>query len=213
MRIEEAIATLKKSAEKKFAQSIDLAVNLQDVDFGKQENRFTEEVILPAGRGKTAKIGVIGNTLVIKAKGLKMKEGELQFIDENRLGEMEREKKVVRSIARKCDFLIAEPQLMLRIGKSLGKLLSPRGKMPKPFPPSSDPKDLIEKLRNTVRMKVQSKTLQCLIGTESMSDDQLLQNFAAVIAALEKRLPKGRGNIKTAYIKKTMSEPIKIDLK
>lgn len=196
-----------KSKKRGFTQSIDLVINLQDIDLKRPENRFTEEVQLQAGRGKQAVIGVIGNNFAIKTKAL---EG-VQTIDEAKLSEIEQDKKVMRKIVSNCDFFIAEATLMLRIGKSLGKILGPKGKMPKPLPPSADPKGLVEQLKRTVRLKAtESAVLHCTVGIESMKDEEILKNFGAIMQALEKRLPKGKQNMRSIYIKSTMGPPIKI---
>lgn len=209
MQITDALKEIKAKDKRKFMQTIDLAINLQDIDVKKPENKFVEEVIIPSGRGKSASVGVIGNTLAMKAKGVAD-----ELIDEAKLSQIEADKKLLRKVVKKCDFLIAEAPLMLRIGKSLGKVLGPIGKMPKPIPPQADPKDMINKLKTTVKIRVaDNPVVHCPIGTEKMSDEDLMKNFEAVLQALEKRLPKGKLNIRSAYIKTTMSPAVKIDLK
>lgn len=201
-----ALEELKKAEPRKFLQSVDLVVALRDFDAKKQENRFTEEIVLPSGRSKPAVVGAIGSGLVIKAKGIAD-----ELIDEAQLAKIETDKKALKRAVDKCDFFIAEAPLMLRIGKTLGKVLGPRGKMPKPVAPGADPKDIIERLKRTVRIKVtDSPVLQCTVGNEKMPSDDIQKNVEAVLAALEKRLPKGRANIRAAFVKTTMGAPIKI---
>jgi len=191
---------------RKFLQSIDLSIGLKDLDTKRAENRFVEEVALPSGRAKPAVVGVIGSGLAARAK-----DKADVLIDEQKLSEMERDKKVMQNLIKKCDFFIAEAPLMLRIGKSLGKFLGPQGKMPKPFAPGADPSEIIKRLKNTVRIRVtESPAVHCNIGSEKMSAEDLERNFEAVMSAVEKKLPKGRANLRSVHIKPTMGRPIRV---
>lgn len=196
----------KQEPKRNFSQTIDLFVNLKHFDAKKQENRFVEEVMLPAGRGKDIKVGVIGVNLVVGAK-----EKADELINEQRLAQIEGDAKAQKTLLRNVDFFISEPQFMARIGKSLGKRLGPKGKMPKPLPGTADPKPTIERLKKTVRIVVKdAPVINCPIGTEKMADEEISKNLEAVLAAIEKRLPNGRQNIKAAYLKATMGKPVKI---
>ncbi len=207
MDISKQLAEIRKQEPKRnFNQTIDIIINLKHYDSKKQENRFVEEIVLPEGRGKDIKVGVIGVNLVVSAKG---KADEL--INEARLAQIEASAKEQKQLLRNIDYFISEPQFMARIGKSLGKRLGPKGKMPKPLPGTIDPKPLIDRLKKTVRATVRdAPVISCPIGVEQMSDDALGKNFEAVLAGVEKRLPNGRQNIKAVYIKATMGAPVKV---
>ena len=196
----------KNSKQRQFKQTIDLIVNLQQMEFSKAENRFTEEVVLDTGKGKDIKIGVIGDDLAIKTKNLAH-----VVINEMRLDGFEKNKKDLKQITKSCDFFIADPKLMLKVGKVMGRVLGPKGKMPKPVPPQMDPTPLINKLKKTVKVRLTgSPTIQVPIGTEDMSSDQIGKNVEAVLHALEKKLPNGKNNIKEVLVKTTMGKPIKV---
>lgn len=205
--LKEAISRSKK---RNFTQTMEAAINLQDLDLKKPENIFTEEVTLPAGRGKQARVGVIGSGLAIKAKDVAD-----ELLDEAALAKIEADKKALRVTVSRVDFFLAEAPLMLRIGRSLGKVLGPRGLMPKPIAPGADPKDIVARLKNTVRVRITSGSavIHCPLGTEAMPEDKLTQNFEAVMAALEKRLPRGKQNIKSVYVKTTMGPAVRVKIK
>ena len=58
----EAVKEAKEQSKpRNFTQSVDMIVNIRDLDVKKPENRFNEEVTLPNGRGKEVKIGVIAD--------------------------------------------------------------------------------------------------------------------------------------------------------
>ena len=196
-----------KSKKRKFTQSIDIAVNMTQIDLKKPQNKFTEEIRLPKGRGRDVKVAVIGDSLVVKSKGIA--DG---LINDKALSDIEADKKAMRKMISTYDFFIAEAPFMIRIGKSLGRFMAPKGKMPKPMPPQADPIPMIKMLKNTVRAALQNNyVIHCPIGNETMSNDDLVENFRAIMQAIEKRLPNGRNNIKTVYIKTTMSQPVKIN--
>ncbi len=130
-----AVAEVKAKAEKrKFSQSIELAVKLREVDLKKPESRINENLELPTPADKTAKVAVIaGGDLATRAKAA----GADLVIGREDLDKMGREKKQARKIAQTYDFFIAEAPLMPQVGKTLGQMLGPRGKMPTPVPPTA----------------------------------------------------------------------------
>ena len=69
------------------------------------------------------------------------------------LGTLADDKKTAKKIANEMDFFIAEAPVMPTVGKRLGIVLAPRGKMPKPIQPGADPKSMIDNLRKTVSVR------------------------------------------------------------
>jgi large subunit ribosomal protein L1 len=97
------------------------------------------------------------------------------------------------------------------VGRILGPVLGPRGKMPVPVPPTADIVALIAKHRKTVIVRMRTQPIvQCRIGTESMKEEEIAENIQTVLRALEGKLKKGTKNIKLAYIKTSMGTPVKI---
>jgi large subunit ribosomal protein L1 len=117
----------------------------------------------------------------------------------------------MRKIANGYDFFIAEAPLMPLVGKTLGSVLGPRGKMPVPVPPSADIAGLIAKHRKTVVVRMRSQPIiQSRIGMENMKDEDIADNIQSVLRVLEGKLKKGMKNIKFAYIKTAMGPPVKV---
>ena len=192
---------LKNSKERKFKQSVDVAITLKDVDMNNPKNRIDEEIILPHGRGKPAKIALFaGGELALKARGVV----DL-IIKPDEIDDLAKDKKKMKKIANEYDFFVAEAPLMPIIGKKLGIVLGPRGKMPKPIPPNADIKTIAENLRKSVKIRSKSnKTFHTVIGTEDMEPKKLAENLQAIIKRLEDRLERGRYNIESIYVKTTM---------
>ncbi len=201
-KILEAIEkALQNSKERKFKQSVDVAITLKDVDMNNPKNRIDEEIILPHGRGKPAKIALFaGGELALKARGVV----DL-IIKPEEIDDLAKDKKRMKKIANEHDFFVAEAPLMPTIGKKLGVILGPRGKMPKPIPPNADIKAIADNLRKSVRIRSRSsKTFHTLIGTEDMEPKKLAENLQAILKRLEEKLERGRYNIDSVYVKTTM---------
>ena len=201
-KIKEAIKTaLEKSKKRNFKQSVDVAITLKDVDMNNPKNRIDEEVILPNGRGKPAKVAIFaGGELALKARDVV----DL-IIKPEEIDDLAKDKKKMKKIANEHDFFIAEAPLMPVIGKKLGVVLGPRGKMPKPVPPTADIKTIVDNLRKSVKIRSKSsKTFHAVIGTEDMEPEKLAENLKAIIKRLEDKLERGRQNIESVYVKTTM---------
>ncbi len=207
-KILEAVKKAREQAKKRnFEQSFDLIINIKNVDLKKPQNRFTEQVVLPKGRGKPARIGVIGSVLATKIKNASI------VIKTEELDELEGDKKKIKQIASQADFFVAEPQLMAKVGKIMGGVLGPRGKMPRPVPQNiPKPEAVIEPLERTVRVVLkESPVIQCLVGSESMSDEDVAENIREVLSRVTQKLPNKEQNIRSVYVKLTMGPSIEIE--
>lgn len=195
------------SRERKFKESVELAINLKDIDLKIPKNRIEEEILLPNGRGKEIKIGVFGSgELAIKAK-----KAADTVIQPEQIEEFADDKRAARKFANNHTFFIAEAPLMPTIGKRLGVFLGPRGKMPKPVPPSADPAPMIKNLRNTVKLRSkENKTFHTMVGTKDMGAEKLAQNIDAVLNRLVSKLERGDMNIASIYVKTTMGPPVRL---
>ncbi|NIP36773.1 MAG: 50S ribosomal protein L1 [Thermoplasmata archaeon] len=199
---------LEKAPPRKFSETIEIAVNLRDVDMSVPKNRINEEVILPRGRGKKQKIAVIGSgEMVLKAKGVAdvvIQPDEIESIADD--------KRNARKIVRGIDFFIAEAPLMPVIGKRLGVFLGPPGKMPRPVPPGSDPSGLVDNLRNTVRVRSRDKNVVHVpVGTTTMKPEDVTTNILEIMRRIESKTPRGRGNIASVYVKTTMGPSVRLN--
>ncbi|MBU1158340.1 MAG: 50S ribosomal protein L1 [Candidatus Thermoplasmatota archaeon] len=196
-----------ESKKRNFIESVELAVNLKDIDLSNPKNRIQEEIMLPHGRGREIKVGVFGGSeMAVKAKGIAD-----AIVQPEEIEEIAKDKTKAKKFARTNDFFVAEAPLMPTIGKRLGVILAPRGKMPKPIPPGSDPKSIIEKLKVSVTVRTKDKkTFHLPIGTKEMTPEQLAENLDAVIKRLTSKLERGKMNIRSAYVKTTMGPSFKV---
>jgi len=209
--IQEAVKQVKEQSEKKkFNQTMELIINLRDIDMKKPEAKIQETIELPHIPSKKANVCVVATgELALKAK----KAGAELVIGKAELESLATDKKRQKKLANNYDVFIAEAPLMPLVGKTLGSILGPRDKMPKPVPPTADIKAQIARLRKTVNVRLRGEpVLQCAVATEDMKDEEIAENIMAVIRRVEGRLKRGLKNITTIYLKTTMGSPVKIKL-
>ncbi|MCL4312280.1 MAG: 50S ribosomal protein L1 [Candidatus Thermoplasmatota archaeon] len=204
----ENIKELKEFKKRNFEESIEVGINLKDVDMADPKNRINEEIILPAGRGRDIKVAVIASEEMRQ----KAKNADFLYSIED-LNNFSDDKRSFKKVVKGIDFFVAESTIMGNVGKNLGIILGPRGKMPKPLPPGQDPTPLIENLKKSVRARSKDKvTFHVPVGTKSMKNEDLYTNLNTVMKRIISHLDKGKGNIASAYIKSTMSKAITINL-
>jgi len=199
-----------KSKKRDFAQSIELIINLQDIDLKKPEGKIQERIELPNALGKQTKICVFASgELALKAK----RAGADLVMGRSELEALAGDKKRRKGLAQAYDYFIAEAPFMPLIGKILGSALGPKGRMPTPVPPTANIADHIKKYRKTVIVRLRGQpVLQCRIGTEEMPDERVVENVQAVLGRLEGKLKRGFGNIGSIYLKTTMGEAVKVKI-
>ncbi|MCJ7488890.1 MAG: 50S ribosomal protein L1 [Thermoplasmata archaeon] len=205
------IDTIKKlqaeSKKRNFLETVELAINLKDVDLSNPKNRIQEDIVLPHGRGKTVKIGVFGGSeMAVKAKAVAD-----VVVQPEEIEDLASDKAKARKLAGSSDYFVAEAPLMPTIGKRLGIILAPRGKMPKPIPPGSDPGPIIEKLRSSVTIRTRDKmTFHLPVGVKDMPPEHLAENIDLVMSRVTAKLERGKQNVRSAYIKTTMGRSFRV---
>ena len=192
---------LESAKKRNFVETVELAINLRDVDLSLPKNRIQEDIVLPKGRGKQVKVTVIGGgELALKAKDV----ADL-VIGPDEIGTLADNKKQAKKIANETDYFIAEAPLMAQVGKRLGTVLGPRGKMPKPIAPGADPSAMIDSLRKSVTVRSKDhKTFHVPVGTVNMSAEDIAENVDVIMSRVIGHLEKGKHNLDSAYIKTTM---------
>jgi len=197
-----------KSKERKFSQSIDLAINLQNIDMKKPEGRIQERIELPNSVGKELKICVIASgEMAFKAK----KAGASLVVERAALESLVGDKKKQKDLAKNYDLFIAEAPMMPLVGRSLGASLGPRGKMPTPVPPNANIEEQIEKHRKLVFVRMRGQpVLQCRVGNEDMADKEIAENVQAVVRRIEGKLKRGIKNFRSVYLKTSMGSAVKV---
>ena len=202
----DALKIIKETATAKFDESVDVAVNL-GIDAKKSDQSVRGSVVLPSGTGKTVRVAVFAQG--DKAQAAKAAGADVVGFDD-----------LAESIkAGKLDFdvVIAAPEAMRVVGQ-LGQILGPRGLMPNPKVGTVTP-DVAAAVKNAKAGQVQfradkSGVVQCRIGRASFTPEQLRDNLAALVEALNRAKPSSTKGIylRKLSVSSTMGVGVKVDV-
>ncbi|MCX6695892.1 MAG: 50S ribosomal protein L1, partial [Candidatus Altiarchaeota archaeon] len=146
---------LDAKGKKSFKQTVDLTINFTGIDVEDSKYKLNLNVVLPKGRGKKVEIGFFADGDM----NVRAKEVSKHVYGKGELEELAKNRRKMRRIAKDCYAFIAQADLMTAIGKGWGIVLAPRGKMPQPVPPAADLKPIVERVRNSVRVKTKKAPL------------------------------------------------------
>jgi len=201
LEVVEKILNDSKKLKRNFKETVDIIFNLKNIDLNIPKNRVDEEIILPHGRGKDAKVALFASGELAQSSkkhvDLLIKPEEIEDLSSN--------KKKFKKIVEEHDFFISEAPLMPTIGKSLGTVLGPRGKMPKPVPPTADLTSMVKNLRKTIKVRSKAnKTFHTIAGSANMDKKDITENINTILKRVEASLERGKMNIGSVYVKTTM---------
>ncbi len=206
--IETAVTNaLEESPARNFTETVDLAINLRDLDLDEPSNRVDESVVLPAGTGQET-------TIVVFAEGetaLRAEDVADDVFDGDELADLGDDDDAAKDLADDTDFFIAEEAMMQDIGRYLGTVLGPRGKMPTPLSPDDDVVETVDRMKNTVQLRSgDRRTFHTRVGAESMDAGEIADNIDVILRRLHADLEKGPQNIDSVYVKTTMGPSVEV---
>jgi large subunit ribosomal protein L1 len=206
--LEAVKAAKEKSGKKKFTQTVDLILNIKEIDMKAPEGKIQTIIELPRLSTKLNKVCVIASgELALKAR----KANADNVIERADFEALAGKKKDLRKLGSSYDVFLSEVGLMPLVGRLLGPVLGPRGKLPIPVPQNADIEALITRNRRTILIRKRNQPIiQCPVGAESQPDEELVENMQAVLRVLDGKLKRGLKNIDVAFVKTSMGEPIKI---
>ncbi len=182
--LKEAIALALKTSPVKFDASVELHVNL-NVDPRHADQNIRDNLVLPAGSGKTVRVAVFDDAKITGAD-LSGVEAITKELDKGNLD---------------FDILIATPAQMPKLGK-YARVLGPRGLMPNPKSgtvTTDVAKAVQEAKAGRVEYRVDSTGIvHIAVGKVSFGDAKLLENIQAVLASLKANKP---ASVKSGYVK------------
>ena len=204
--LQEAIITLKKTANTNFVETFELHANLNiNPRYSNQQLRST--VILPNGNGKEIKIAVLTdeeNFLEAKSAGAYI-VGNVDLIEDINEGNI------------KFDLLITTPNMMPKLAK-LGRILGPKGLMPSPKSGTvtTNLKDSLAEFKKGKFEYKADKTgiVHVNFGNINFTNKELVENINELYQSIEQNRPSGvKGKyFKSLFMSTTMGPSIKLDL-
>lgn len=189
--VAEAVALLKEFATPKFAESIDVSVNL-GIDPRKSDQNVRGATVLPNGTGKTVRVAVFTQGANAEAA----KEAGADIVGMDDLGDL------VKKGEMNFDVVIASPDAMRVVGQ-LGQILGPRGLMPNPKV-GTVTTDVATAVKNAKSGQVRYRNdkggiVHCTLGKVAFDAAAIQGNLEALMADLKRLKPS---TSKGVYVKK-----------
>ena len=203
--VDQAIAMAKQNATAKFDETIEVALNL-GVDPRHADQMVRGVVTLPAGTGKTVRVGVF-------ARGPKADEARAAGADVVGAEDL---METIQGGTIDFDRCIATPDMMGVVGR-LGKVLGPKGLMPNPKL-GTVTMNVAEAVKAAKGGQVEYRVekagiIHSGIGKASFSQEDLRRNFDALVDAVVKAKPSGaKGKyVRKVAVSSTMGPGIRVD--
>ena len=201
----DAMALVKKSATAKFDETVEVHIRT-GCDGRHAEQQVRGAVVLPNGTGKTVRV-------LVFAKGDKLNEAEAAGADY--VGGDELIPKIQHDGWLDFDVVVATPDMMGVVGR-LGKILGPKGLMPNPKA-GTVTMDVTKAIKDIKAGKIEyrldkSNIIHCPIGKISFTEEQLMENFDALIGAVVKARPSAlKGQyLRSVTLASTMGPGVKV---
>ena len=202
----DAVALVKKTASAKFDETVEIHIRT-GCDGRHAEEQIRGAVVLPHGTGKTVKV-------LVFAKGDKLNEAEAAGADY--VGGEELIPKIQNDGWLDFDVVVATPDMMAVVGR-LGKVLGPKGLMPNPKA-GTVTMDVTKAVADIKAGKIEyrldkANIVHCPIGKVSFTDEQLNENFEALMEAIKKAKPSAlKGTyLRSVTLSSTMGPGVKVN--
>lgn len=206
--VEHAVSrALEEAPSRNFTETVDLAINLRDLDLNDPSKRVDQSIVLPGGTGHDTRIVVIadGETAV------RAEEVADDVIDPSTLADLGDDTDAAKDLAEETDFFVAEAALMPDIGRHLGTVLGPRGKMPTPLQLDDDVVEEVNRMKNTVQLRSgDRRTFHTRVGAVDMDVEDIASNIDTILRRLYADLEKGPQNVDTVFVKTTMGPAVEV---
>lgn len=203
--IDEALVLLQETSAVKFAESVDVAVNL-GVDPRKSDQVVRGSTVLPNGTGKSVRVAVFAQGANADAA----KEAGADLVGFEDLGE------AIKAGQMDFDILIATPDAMRIVGQ-LGRILGPRGLMPNPKI-GTVTADVATAVQNAKAGQVSYRTdkagiIHCTIGKVNFDAAKLQENLQALMSDLQKAKPSTSKGVyfRKVTVSTTMGPGLSVD--
>lgn len=199
---------LKKSEEKKrnFLETIELQVGLKNYD-PQRDKRFSGSIKLPTVPRPNMTICVFGDAVDVD----RAKSQGVDAMSVEDLKKLNKNKKLIKKLAKKYNAFIASEALIKQVPRLLGPQLSKAGKFPTPVSHSEDLGAKINDVKSTI--KFQLKKVLCLavaVANVEMEEDQIVSQIMLACNFLVSLLKKHWQNVGSLVIKSTMGPPFRI---
>merc|ERR1711929_73660 len=192
-----------ETKKRNFVETSELQIGLKNYD-PQRDKRFSGTIKLPNIPRPRMSICILADAADIdRAKLI-----ELEYMSVDDLKKLNKNKKLVKKLAKKYDAFLASEVLIKQIPRLLGPGLSKAGKFPTPISHAEDLSNKVNDVKSTI--KFQLKKVLCMgvaIGHIDMNEDQIVGNVMLSINFLVSLLKKNWQNVGSLHIKSSMGKP------
>lgn len=192
-----------KEKPRKFKETVELQIALKNYD-PQKDKRFSGTVRLKNIPRPRFRCCILGD----QAHCDEAEANQIEYMDAEALKKLNKNKKLVKKLAKKYDAFLASESLIKQIPRLLGPGLNKAGKFPTLLTHNENMIAKVDEVKATI--KFQMKKVLCLsvaVGHVDMSKDDLAQNVNLSINFLVSLLKKNWQNIKSLHVKSTMGAP------
>ncbi|KAF1817094.1 putative 60S ribosomal protein L10A [Eremomyces bilateralis CBS 781.70] len=201
--VKELLEYSNNEKKRNFLETVELQIGLKNYD-PQRDKRFSGTVQLPRVPRPGMAVCILGDQHDIdRAKHL-----GVDAMSADDLKKLNKNKKLIKKLARKYDAFVSSDTLLRQIPRLLGPGLSKAGKFPVPVSHNDDLAGKLNEVKSTI--KFQLKKVLCMgvaVGNVGMTEDDLIGNIMLAINYLVSLLKKGWQNVGSLTIKATMSPP------
>merc|ERR1712188_359 len=191
---------------RKFVETVELQIGLKNYD-PQKDKRFSGTVKLPHVPRPRMKVCILGDAQHIdEANKL-----NLETMDVEGLKKLNKNKKLIKKLAKKNNAFLASDSIIKQIPRLLGPGLNKAGKFPGLLTHADNLDTKVRDLK--CQVKFQLKKVLCLgvaVGNLTMADNELFANIQIAVNFLVSLLKKNWQNVRTLYIKSTMGRPVRL---
>lgn len=195
-----------ETKKRNFLETVELQVGLKNYD-PQRDKRFSGTLKLPQVPRPNMTICIFGDAFdVDRAKSLGV---DAMSVDD--LKKLNKNKKLIKKLAKKYNAFIASEVLIKQIPRLLGPTLSKAGKFPTPVSHNDDLYSKVTDVKSTI--KFQLKKVLCLavaVGNVDMEEDILVNQIMMAANFLVSLLKKNWQNVGSLVIKSTMGPSFRI---
>lgn len=195
-----------KGKKRNFTETIECQITLKNYD-PVRDKRFSGTFKLPTVPRPNLKCCMLGNA----AHCEQADRIGVDHMSVEDLKKLNKNKKLVKKLAKRYDFFVASDNLIKQIPRLLGPGLTKAGKFPTLLSGSDDMQEKIDEIKATI--KFQMKKVMCLnvaVGNVTMDEKQIVVNTQLAANFLASLLKKQWQNIGQIYVKSTMGPPHQI---
>ena len=196
----------KKGKKRNFTETVELQISLKNYD-PQRDKRFSGTFRLPSIPRPNVKCCVLGSA----AHCEQADRIEVDHMDVDDLKKLNKNKKLVKKLAKKYDFFLASDNMIKQIPRLLGPGLTKAGKFPTLLASGEDMQEKIDEVKSTI--KFQLKKVLCLnvaVGNVQQDKKEIIVNTQLAANFLASLLKKQWQNIGAMYMKSTMGPSVQI---